>query len=101
MEVARNRLDKRIGRIGCIVPMRLEPFLELGNLPRALDLHVELDALRQTWPREVAGPDQSLRTHDLQFRMGDVGLGVELLAVIDAAFDLPRPQRIQYRGNPI
>ena len=43
VRVARDGLDDCVGDLGRLVPVRLEPFLKLGNLACALDLDIELD----------------------------------------------------------
>ena len=45
--VPRDGLDDRVGHFGRLVPVRLEPLLELSDFARALDLDVELDVLRE------------------------------------------------------
>ena len=81
--------------------MRLEPLLKLHDLARALDLDVQFDVLRETWPREVAGAHQCLGTHDLELCVGDVGFGVEFILVVDTAFDLPGAGRGEDRRDPV
>ena len=81
--------------------MRLEPLLELRDLAGALDLYAQLDVLRETRPREVAGAHQRLGTHDLELCAGDVSLGVELVLAVDTAFDLPGAERVEDRRDPV
>ena len=90
-----------VGDVGRFVPVRLEPLLELRHLASALDLDVELDVLGQPGTREVAGADQGLGADDLELGVRDVGLGVELVLVVDAALDLSRPQRLDDRRNAV
>ena len=53
--MARDRLDDGLGDSSCFVPVCLEPFLELCNLARTLDLDIQLDIFSETRPREVTG----------------------------------------------
>ena len=57
--------------------------------PGALDLDVQLDVLGEARAREVRRADERLRADDLELRVGDVRLGVELVLRVDAALDLP------------
>ena len=86
--VALDGLDDRVGDVRRLVPVRLEPLLELGDLARALDLDVQFDVLGQAWAREVARADERLRADHFELRVRDVRLGVELVLVVDAALDL-------------
>ena len=101
VRVARDGLDDRVGDLGRLVPVRLEPFLKLGNLAGALDLDIELDVLRQARGGEVARPDQRLRADHLELRVRDVRLRVELVLVVDTALNLPGAQRIENRGDAV
>ena len=101
VRMARDRLDDGLGELVGFVPVRVEPLLELRHLARALDLDVQLDVLREAGPREVAGAHQRLGAHDLHLRVGDVGLGVELVLVVDTALDLPGAKRGEDRGDPV
>ena len=98
--MARDRLYDGLADLSRFGPVRLEPLLELRDLARALDLDVQLDVLRETRPREVAGAHQGLSAHDLELCVGDVGLGVEFVLVVDTAFDLPRAERVEDRRDP-
>ena len=86
--MARDRRDDGIRHFGRIVPMSLEPFLKLGDLTRALNLNIKLDVLGKPGRREVARTDQRLGADHFEFRVRDIRLRVELLAVVDAAIDL-------------
>ena len=97
--VACNRLDDGIVDLAGELPVRLEPLLKRRDLASTLDLDVQLDVLGQAGPGEVAGADQRLSTHDLQLGVRDVGLGVELVAVIDATLDLTRAEGFKDGGN--
>ena len=99
--VARDGLDDGVGHVARLVPVRLEPLLKLGDLARALDLDVELDVLGEAGAREVARADQRLRADDFELGVRDVGLGVELVLVVDAALDLPRAQRLEDRRDAV
>ena len=101
VRMARDRLDDGLGDLSRFGPMCLEPLLELRDLARALDLDVQFDVLCETRPREVAGSHQRLGAHDLEPCMGDVGLGVEFVLVVDPAFDLPGAERLENRRNPV
>ena len=96
-----NGLDDRVSDHDCLVPVRLEPLLKLGNLACALDLDVELDVLRKTRCGEVARPDQRLRANHLKLRVRDVRLGVELVLVVDTALDLTGAQRVENRRDAV
>ena len=87
--MAGDRFDDSLGDVSRFVPMYLEPFLELRDLARTLNLDIQLDILRETRSREVAGTCQSLGTHDLELCVGDVGFGMEFVLVVDTAFHLP------------
>ena len=65
VRMAGDRFDDSLGDVSRFVPMYLEPFLELRDLARTLNLDIQLDILRETRSREVAGTCQSLGTHDL------------------------------------
>ena len=101
VRMVRDRLDDGLGDLARFVPVRLEPLLELRDLARALDLDVQFDVLCETRPREVAGAHQRLGAHDLELRVGDVGLGVEFVLVVDTAFDLPGAERVEDRRDPM
>jgi len=81
--------------------VRLEPLLELRDFARALDLDVELDILGQARRREVARSHQRLRADYLELGVRDVRFRVELVAVVDAAIDLPRSERIEDCQNAV
>ena len=100
VRMARDGLGDGLGDLFRFVPVRLEPFLELRDLARALNLDVQLDVLRETRPREVAGAHKRLSAHDLDLRVGDVSLCVELVLVVDPAFDLSGAERVEDRGDP-
>ena len=99
--MARDRIDYGIGDVSRFVPVRLEPFLELRDLARALDLDVQLDVLCETRLCEIAGAHQRLGAHDLELCVGDVGLGVEFILVVHTAFDLPGAERVENRRDPV
>src|SRR5438445_7955150 len=80
--------------------MSLEPFLQLGDLPCALNLDVQFHILREAGQSKIAGADQSLRTDDLELSMCNVGLGVKLVAIVNSAFDSTFAKCIQDRGDP-
>ena len=101
VRMARDRLDDGLGDPARLVPVRLEPLLELRDLAGALDLYVQLDVLRETWPREVAGAHQRLGAHDLELCVGYVSLGVELVLAVDTAFDLPGAERVEDPRDPV
>ena len=101
MRVARNGFDNRVGRFAGVVPVCLEPFLELIHLAGALDLYVQLDIRGQAGLREVARPHQRLRADHLEFRVRDARLGVELVAVVDATLDLLRSERLEDRRHAV
>jgi len=89
MGLARDGFDHVFGYIARVVPMCLKPLLQLGNLARALNLNVEFNVRCQTRFGEIARTDEGLRPNDFKLGMSDVGLSVELIAVVDAAFNLP------------
>ena len=101
MRMAGDRLDDGLRDLPRFVPVRLEPLLELRDFSRALNLDVQLDVLRETRPREVAGADQRLGTHDLELCVGDVGFGVEFVLVVDTAIDLPGAKSVQDPRDPV
>ena len=101
VRMARDRLDDGLGDLPRFVPMRLEPLLELRDLARTLDLDVQFYVLRETRAREVAGAHQRLGAHDLEPCVGDVGLGVEFVLVVDTAFDLPGAERFEDRRDSV
>ena len=79
--LARMPLDDfgdRPGYVRRIVPVRLKPFLELGDFARALNLDIELDVFRKAWSAEVAGAYKRLRSDDFKFGVSDVGFRVNL-----------------------
>jgi hypothetical protein len=86
--VAGNGLDDQVCHVLGVVPVGLEPFLELGDLAGALDLDVQLDVLGEPRGGEVTGTNQGLGADDFELGVDDVCLGVELVAVVDAALDL-------------
>ena len=86
-----------LGDLFGLVPVDVEPVLELGSLPAALDLDVQLDVLGEPGPGEVAGPDQRLGTDHVELGVGDVGLGVELVAPIHPTLDLALLQGLDHR----
>ena len=51
--------------------------------------------------REVARADQRLGADDLELGVRDVRLGVELVLVVDAAFDLAGTQRLEDRRDAV
>ena len=79
-----------------LFPVDVEPVLELGDFPAALDLDVQLDVLGQPGPGEVAGADQRLGTDHVELGVGYVGLGVELVPPVDPAVDLALLQRFDH-----
>ena len=93
--VPRDRLDDCVGYLGGLVPVGFEPLLELCDFTSTLDLDVEFDVLGEARRREVAGPHQRLGSDHFQLGMRDVGLGVELVLVVDPALDLPRAQCVE------
>ena len=82
-------------------PVRLEPVLELGHLPAALNLDVQLDVAGEAGPGEVAGADKRLRAHHIELGVGDVGLGVELVAPVHPALDPALGDRLHYRFHAL
>ena len=102
-----NRLQDGLGDVRRLVPPRLEPLLKLVDI--VLELDVELDVLRETSRREVAGSDERIAARHVHRRrkLGavvvaerrDVGLGVELAALIHLALDLAGLQRLENAGN--
>ncbi len=68
--------------------MGLEPFLKLDDLAGALHLDIQVDVLGEARGGEVAGANQGLGANHFELGVGDVRLGVELVAVVDAALDL-------------
>ena len=62
--MAFDGLDDRVGHLLGLIPVRLEPLLELSNFAGALDLDIEFDVLSQPRPREVARADESLGAND-------------------------------------
>ena len=64
---------------------------------RTLELDVELDVLRQAGAREVGRADERGRADDLQLAVRDVGLGVELLRLVDADLDLAGGDAVDHR----
>ena len=51
--------DDRRGHLGRLLPVHLEPLLELRDLAGALDLDVELDVVGEAGLREVAASPTS------------------------------------------
>ena len=101
VRMSRDRLNDGLADHTRFVPVRLEPLLELRDLARALDLDIQLDVLRETRPREVAGAHQRLGAHNLELCVGDVGLGVEFVLVVDTALDLPGAECGDDRRDPV
>lgn len=81
-------LDDCFRDLFSFIPVRLKPLLKLGDFAGALNLDIEFDVLGQARFCEVARPDQRLSANDFQFRVGDVGLRVKFVFVVDAALDL-------------
>ena len=52
--MARYRLKNEIGYVSRFAPMRIEPFLELRDFTRALNLNVQLYILGQARHRKIA-----------------------------------------------
>lgn len=59
-DVTGDGLDNRLGDVYRLIPMSLEPFLQLRYLTCALDLNVEFDVLGQAWEAKVARPNEGL-----------------------------------------
>ena len=68
-------------------PVRLEPVLELGDIPAALHLDVQLHISGQPRLGEVARSHQRLRSHHIELGVGDVCLGVELVPPVNPTLD--------------
>ena len=83
-----NQLNDIVGDFLPVIPVMLEPLLELRDLRSAFDLDVELYVFGEPRTCEIAGADQRLGTEYFRLGMGYVGFSVELFFVIDPAFDL-------------
>ena len=82
-----------VGRdIFALLPMQLEPRLQLRHVARTLHLDVQFDVLREAGERKIAGANKCNGADDGDTRVRDVRLGVEFPLRIDAAFDLPFAQ---------
>jgi hypothetical protein len=53
-----------------------------------LNLNIQLDVSGKPRGRKITGSNQCLRTDYLKLCVGDIRLGMELVLVVDAAFDL-------------
>ncbi len=81
-----------------IVPMFLVPLLE--DVHRgAGDLDVQLNVFRNARQRQIRRADQGERADHFLPSVGDVGLGMKLVALVDAALDLARADRLDNRRN--
>ena len=100
--MAGDRLDDGVGDLAALrsSASRTTPGAARPR-PCTLDLDVQLDVLRETRPREVAGAHQCLGAHDFEPCVGDVGLRVELVLVVDAALDMPGAERVEDRWDPV
>jgi hypothetical protein len=99
-DLALDGFDDCVGDSGALIPVGLEPLLELRDLASTLHLDVELDVLREAGGGEVAGADECLGANDRELCVRDVGLRMELVAVIDATVNLPGLERFKDRRNP-
>ena len=81
-----------------VVPVLLVPLLEHADR-RSGNLHVQLDVLRDARQREVRRADQGEGADHFLPGVGDVGLGVELVLLVDAALDLARADRLHDGRN--
>ncbi len=81
-----------------VVPVFLVPLLEHADR-RPGDLHVQFDVLGDARQGEVRRADQGEGADHFLPGVGDVGLGVELVLLVDPALDLARADRLHDGRN--
>ena len=80
------------------VPMLLVPLLEHAHRCSG-DLYVQFDVFCDARQREVRGADQGEGANNFLPGVGNVGLGVKLVPLVDPALDLARADRFHDGGN--